>query len=158
MPGSLKYVTYDSQLPWNFSANLTSTVFGRRRKYCITHIFIDRILKFAVNNTWYFVWYTEPRPSAAIYRPPMHRNDISRNSLTHLPLDKMGVISQPTHSNAFSWMKMFVFWSKFHWILFLKVQLPEWMLTPFTYADMMREELKLPHAMSRWHKKWLSGM
>ena len=42
--------------------------------------------------------------------------------LTHLPLDKMVAISQTIFSNAFSWMKMFVFWLKFHWSLFLRVR------------------------------------
>ena len=40
------------------------------------------------------------------------------------PLDKMAVISQTIFSDAFSWMKIFVFWLKFHWSLFLRVQLP----------------------------------
>ena len=31
----------------------------------------------------------------------------------------MGGISQTTFSDAFSWMKSFVYWSKFHWSLFL---------------------------------------
>ena len=34
------------------------------------------------------------------------------NVLTHLPLDKMATISQTIFSDAFSWMKMFVFWCK----------------------------------------------
>ena len=38
--------------------------------------------------------------------------------LTHLPLDKMAAISQTIFSGAFSWMKSFVFWLKFHWNLF----------------------------------------
>ena len=38
--------------------------------------------------------------------------------LTNLPLDKMAPISQTTFSSAFSWMKSFVFWFEFHWILF----------------------------------------
>ena len=42
-------------------------------------------------------------------------------SFTHLPLDKMATIS--TFSNAFSWMKSFIYWWKFHWSLFLRVQL-----------------------------------
>ena len=42
---------------------------------------------------------------------------------THLPLDTMAAILQMTFSNAFSWMKSFVFWVKFHWSLFLMVQL-----------------------------------
>ena len=39
------------------------------------------------------------------------------------PLDKMAAVSQTTFSNAFSWMKTFVCWFKFHWTLFLTVQL-----------------------------------
>ena len=34
---------------------------------------------------------------------------------------QMDAISQMTFSNAFPWMKMFEFWLKFHWSLFLKV-------------------------------------
>ena len=43
------------------------------------------------------------------------------NVLTHLPLDKMAAISQTILSDAFLWMKSFVFWSKFHWGLFPEV-------------------------------------
>ena len=43
--------------------------------------------------------------------------------LTHWGRDEMDAISQTTHSNAFSWMKMFEFRLKFHWNLFLWVQL-----------------------------------
>ena len=39
--------------------------------------------------------------------------------LTHPPLDKMAAISQRIFSDAFSWMKSFAFWLKFHWSLFL---------------------------------------
>ena len=38
-------------------------------------------------------------------------------------LDKMGAVSQMIFSDAFSWMKSFVFWFKFHWSLFLRDQL-----------------------------------
>ena len=41
-------------------------------------------------------------------------------ALTHLPLDKMATISQATFSGAFSWMKIFVYWSKFHLSVFLR--------------------------------------
>ena len=44
-------------------------------------------------------------------------------TLTHLPLNKMATISQMIFSDAFWWMKNFVFWLKFHWSLFLRVQL-----------------------------------
>ena len=43
--------------------------------------------------------------------------------LTHWGRDKMDAISQTTFSNGFSWMKMFEFRLKFHWILVLRVQL-----------------------------------
>ena len=43
--------------------------------------------------------------------------------LTHLPLDKLDAISQTILSYAFSWMKSFVFWLKFHWIFSLRFQL-----------------------------------
>ena len=42
---------------------------------------------------------------------------------SHLPLDKMTAISQTTFPNAFSWMKKFESWLKFHWRLFLMGQL-----------------------------------
>ena len=43
--------------------------------------------------------------------------------LTPLPLDKMDAISQTISSDAFSWIKSFVFWLKFHWSVYLSVQL-----------------------------------
>ena len=43
--------------------------------------------------------------------------------LTHWSQNKMAYISQTTFSNVFSSMKMFAFWLKFHWSLFLRVQL-----------------------------------
>ena len=44
-------------------------------------------------------------------------------TLTHWFRDKMAAVSQTTHSNAFSWMKMLEFQLRFHWSLFLRVQL-----------------------------------
>ena len=43
--------------------------------------------------------------------------------LTHWGRDKMAAISQTIISKAFSWMKMFEFWLRFHWIMFQRVQL-----------------------------------
>ena len=45
------------------------------------------------------------------------------NGLTHWGRDKMDAISQTTLSNPFSWMKIFDFWLKFHWSLFVRFQL-----------------------------------
>ena len=44
-------------------------------------------------------------------------------SLIHWGRDKMDAIFQTTFSSAFSWMKMYKFRLKFHWSLFLRVQL-----------------------------------
>ena len=44
-------------------------------------------------------------------------------SLTHWGRVKMDAVSQTTLSNAFSWMKMLEFRLRFHWSLFLRVQL-----------------------------------
>ena len=43
--------------------------------------------------------------------------------LTHWGRDKMAVVSQTTSSNAFSGMKILEFRLRFHWSLFLRVQL-----------------------------------
>ena len=43
--------------------------------------------------------------------------------LTHFPLDKMTAISQTIFSDTFSWIESLAFWLKFHWSLFLMVQL-----------------------------------
>ena len=46
-----------------------------------------------------------------------------RNRLTHWGRDKMAAIFQTIFSNTFSWMKMYEFLLRFHWSLFLSVQL-----------------------------------
>ena len=43
--------------------------------------------------------------------------------LTHLSLDKMAAILQTMFSDAFLWMKSFVFWLEYYCSLFLRVQL-----------------------------------
>ena len=48
---------------------------------------------------------------------------LSLNVLTHWDWDKMATVSQLTFSNAFSWMKMYEFLSKFQWNLFRIIQL-----------------------------------
>ena len=44
-------------------------------------------------------------------------------SLTHRGRDKMAALSQTTLASAFSWMKMFEFWFRFHWSLLPRVEL-----------------------------------
>ena len=46
-----------------------------------------------------------------------------KNQLNSSPPWHMAAISQTIFLDAFSWMKSFIFWLKFHWSLFLRVQL-----------------------------------
>ena len=57
------------------------------------------------------------------YYQPEERVISQQIWLTHLPLDKMAAILQTKFRDAFSWMKIDVFWLSFHWSLFLSVQL-----------------------------------
>ena len=52
-----------------------------------------------------------------------HRMPFGNSTLTHWGRDKMDAISQTTFSNEFSWMNMYESQWKFHWSLFLRVQL-----------------------------------
>ena len=63
-----------------------------------------------------------PVMKAASLKPEVALVD-SKWKLTHWGRDNMAAISQTIISNAFSWMKMFEFRLRFHWILFLRVQL-----------------------------------
>ena len=60
---------------------------------------------------------------------------------THWGRDKMDAISQTTLSNAFSWMNMIEFRFKFHWSLFLRVQ-----LTIFHYLSQWRLDCRRIYA------------
>ena len=40
--------------------------------------------------------------------------DLHETRITHWGRDKMATILQTTYSNAFSWMKVVIFWIKFH--------------------------------------------
>ena len=51
------------------------------------------------------------------------QKNITPEGFTHLPWDKMAAIPRKIFANVFSWMKSFLFWLKFYWSLFLRVQL-----------------------------------
>ena len=61
-------------------------------------------------QTFYQIWISGPR-------------SVIQWLLTHWGRDKMAAISKTTFSHAFSWMKMYEFRLRFHWSLFLMVQL-----------------------------------
>ena len=48
---------------------------------------------------------------------------VSSQQLTHSGRDKMDAIFQTTFSNIYSWMKIYEYQLKFHWSLFLRLQL-----------------------------------
>ena len=52
---------------------------------------------------------------------PVGLRQVNR-TLTPLSLDSMATISQRIFSDAFSWMKNFVFWLEIYWRLFPRVQ------------------------------------
>ena len=69
--------------------------------------------------------------------------------LIHLPLDKMSAISQTIFSNALSWMKMYEFQLKFHWSLFLKVQL---IILQHWFRYWLDSDQATSHYLNQW---WL---
>ena len=117
--------------------NLLSYIF----KLCLTSYFVPH--KNSLTFSWLFSKFIFPWPKSKVPRifPDFAWSGISLTylwprdtlltyyhveALTHLPLNKMAVISQTIYSDAFSWMKSFVLWSKFRWSLFLRVQ---WTIT-----------------------------
>ena len=69
--------------------------------------------------------------------------------LTHWGRDKMDDISQTTFSNAFSWMKMFEYRLKFHWSLFLGVQLT---ISQHWFRKWLGADQATSHYLDQW---WL---
>ena len=67
--------------------------------------------------------------------------------LTHWGRDKLADISQTTLSSAFSWKKMSGFRLKFHWSLFLRVQL-------MIFQHCFRYWLGADQATSHYLKQW----
>ena len=77
----------------------------------------------------------------------LHLHLPGANELTHWGRDKMAAILQTTYSNAFSWMKMYKFWLRFHWNFFPRVQ-----ITIFHHC--FRWWLGAGQAPSHYLKQW----
>ena len=80
----------------------------RNNEAVIVFVFPFNLFSYQSYNTHFATHHT-------IHRP--------KTSLTHWGRNKMVAISQTTFSSAFSLMKMFQLRLKFHWSLFLRVQL-----------------------------------
>ena len=114
-----------------FSCIYFRVEFDRQFGYYLIQVYVPNIL--IVMLSWVSFWL-EPRAvpariSLGILTLLAMTNQMSAMSsdampkviLAHLSLNKMAAISQTIFSDAFSWMKHFVFWLKFHWSLFLRV-------------------------------------
>ena len=64
-----------------------------------------------------------------------------------LRLRQMDAIFQTTFSNAFSWMKMYEFWLRFHWSLFPRVKIT-------TFQHWFRQCLGADQATSHYLNQW----
>ena len=73
----------------------------------------------------YELAFGQPVTSSPPYKYVNHQGLFNQHgyTLTHWGRDKMDAISQTTLSNAFLWMKILEFWSRFHWCLFRRIQL-----------------------------------
>ena len=86
--------------PWFFTSNFHKSISLSRSKRQSRHTTFGTI---DPDNTRRVIW--------------------SLMNLTHWGRDKMATISQTILSNAFSWMNILEFRLRFHWNLFLRVQL-----------------------------------
>ena len=68
--------------------------------------------------------------------------------LTHWGREKMATIFLTTYSNASSWMKMYEFWLRFHWSLFLSVKLT-------TFQHWFRQWLGASQTTSHCLNQWV---
>ena len=93
-----------------YFAHVTTLVGPATRTILVsTGTVCDRKLVSLIFNTWNILRVFSPY--------------IFISSLTHLSLDKIAAISQTIFTGAFSWMKSFAFWLKFHWSLFINGQI-----------------------------------
>ena len=85
--------------------------------------------------------------------PPRRRQSIIWTNagilLTHWGWDKMDGISQTTFPNAFSWMKMYEFRLRFHWILFPRVKLT---ISQHWFRSWLGAGQATSHVLNQW---WL---
>ena len=105
-----------------------SVFLSQRPMRWIFHVFCDLHLNKWLSKQSRWRWLAVP--SSSLWRPSNDTQWSWRSNkdghwtlLTHWGRDKMDAISQTAFSNAFSWMKMFEYRLKFHWNLFLRVQL-----------------------------------
>ena len=77
----------------------------------------------AINNSYIYIYHVNVTQTVPDISPlmPMHQDPLLVS--LHWGQNKMAAIYQTTFSNTFYWMKMHEFRLRFHWSLFLRVQL-----------------------------------
>ena len=112
-----------------FSYRLTSPIKLRAPypHYSVLNIPWDHQLMYYVSGAW-VSWMLKRKCCHADWLTARGNIVVKRDyccwpplTSTHPPLDKMAAISQTIFSDAFSRMKSYVFWLKFHWSLFVRV-------------------------------------
>ena len=116
---------------WNFTVSINknsqyiksiSVVLSKKHWACQTltgHLLIDYLHQYIWTSRKKY--YPIARNSKGF--PETVALETIQFGLTYLPLDQMVAILQTIFWDACLWMKSFVFWLKFHWNLFLRVQL-----------------------------------
>ena len=84
------------------------------------------------DTIWWLIWVNIgsangllPDITKPLHEPRMtyHKKGSMASISGHWSWDKIAANSQEAFSNAFHWMKIMKFWLKFHWSLFLQIQL-----------------------------------
>ena len=92
--------------------------------WIFSEMYIDRWMHHSVTSCSLDLWWKQLGSCSDLWN--MHDLNLiiwEPTALTHWGRDKIDAILQTAFSNTISWMKMFEFRLKFHWSLFLKVQL-----------------------------------
>ena len=102
----MKMYEFHLKCHWSLFLRFQLTIFRHWLRYWLGTV---QVTSHYLNQWWLVYW--------CIYA------SLSLNELTSPSLDNMTTIQQTTLSKAFSWMKSFLFWFKFHWNLSLRIQL-----------------------------------
>ena len=134
IPQSTSPITYNHNTPFcNINVHISVTKWCYKMVHCGIFVWCTvGFLRWVYSIvTWHIPWYLLtigiPRYGlfvCMIYVLPLQMPHCMHSCvLTHWGRDKMDAISHTTFWSAFSWMKIFEFRLKFHWSLFLRVQL-----------------------------------
>ena len=132
-------ISIEFEIKWKSAMLLFITYSTITTKFCTRHCVVRKISLWLVKHifnqsTANFDWISNSIEIPLAGRGPglsgtrliKGNGDIilpGCSSISHWGRDKMDVMSQTTISNALSWMKMLGLRLKFHWSLFLRVEL-----------------------------------